>query len=241
MIHGPVQAVDSSHFDWQPWEALLQKYVTPGAYDGIASNLVDYQALSREKSFFGIAKALKKYDPSSLRGDEKEAFYINAYNYFAARLIVTHWPVDSIRDIGNLFWPVWYHDAGNINGHDISLNEIEHEILIPMGDPRIHFAIVCASMSCPNLRREAYDGGRLNEQLAQQISELVNNPDKGVHISDGVLTVSALFDWFQEDFDAQGGVVKFLRQYRELPDTINAVEYMPYNWHVNAISKSDRK
>ena len=233
----PIHA-EGRQFDWSGWDRILHSYVATGTNQGITSNLVNYQALSTNRDFYKIARALQQYNPASLSGNEKKAFYINAYNYFAVYLVVSHWPVNSIRDIGNLFWPVWYRDAGKINGQNISLNEIENDILRPMHDPRIHFAIVCASMSCPNLRKEAYDSQRLNEQLADQITELMASQDKGVRISDGQVKISSLFEWYEGDFDDQGGVIGFLRQYSQIPPEITRVEYLPYNWHVNAQTHS---
>ena len=229
----PVRA-DSAQFDWHDWDVLLHQYVVTGKRQGITSNLVDYEALAADKKFYAIARALQHYDPSTLNADELEAFYINAYNYFAVYLVVSHWPVNSIRDIGNLFWPVWYRNVGQINGQDISLNEIENDILRPMHDPRIHFAIVCASMSCPNLRKEAYDSARLDGQLKDQIDELLANDEKGVKIAGDQVTVSSLFEWYESDFNEQGGVIAFLQQYVRLPANVSRLEYLPYNWHVNA-------
>ena len=93
-------------------------------------------------------------------------------------------------------------------------------------------------MSCPNLRKEAYDSQRLNEQLADQITELMASQDKGVRISDGQVKISSLFEWYEGDFDDQGGVIGFLRQYSQIPPEITRVEYLPYNWHVNAQTHS---
>ena len=107
--------------------------------------------VSRKK----LVASLAASDPSALRGrDEQLAFWSNAYNILAMDLVVEHAPEQSIKDIGSLFFPVWKKPAGKIGGKTYSLDEIEHGIVRPLGDPRAHVAVICASLSCPPLRRE---------------------------------------------------------------------------------------
>lgn len=227
-------SVQAESFDWKLWNHMLRQYMHTETVASIQAELIDYRALKQDPDFYRIASALKSYDPSGLDNNDRKAFYINSYNYFAAKLVVEHWPVQSIQDIGIFFWPVWKRTAGYINGQKITLKQIEHTILRPMGDPRIHFAINCASLSCPDLRNEAYEAQRLDAQLDEQSKRFVHNLGKGVQSHGGKLRVSAIFDWYEEDFTAIGGVVAFIRQYRELPSPITNIEYMPYNWHLNA-------
>ena len=236
----PLQA-QSEPFDWKSWDHILKQYIHSGTADGIQAELIDYRALKRDPDFYRIADALRSYDPANLKDKEKMAFYINSYNFFAAKLVVENWPINSIQDIGIFFWPVWRRTAGNINGHKVTLNQIEHEILRPMGDPRIHFAINCASLSCPDLRNEAYDARQLDSQLDEQSKRFMDNPGKGVHSNGSTIRISAIFDWYEEDFATTGGVVSFIRQYRKLPSPITNIEYMPYNWHLNATNTSIKR
>ena len=236
----PLQA-QSEPFDWKSWDHILKHYIHSGTADRIQAELIDYRALKRDPDFYRLADALKSYDPASLNDKEKMAFYINSYNYFAVKLVVENWPVNSIQDIGIFFWPVWRHTAGYINGHKVTLNQIEHEILRPMGDPRIHFAINCASLSCPDLRNEAYNGRQLDSQLDEQCKRFMDNPSKGVQINGSTIRISSIFDWYEEDFATTGGAASFIRQYRKLPSPITNMEYMPYNWRLNATVTSIKR
>jgi len=150
-------------------------------------------------------------------------------------MVADHWPVESIKDIGHLFSPVWDKPAGSLAGKTVTLAEIEHHILRPMGDARIHLAIVCASVSCPDLRREPYRTEKLSMQLDDQAMRFLNNPGKGLRIEDGIIRGSKIFDWFEEDFAKKGGVVAFIRHYRpdlkEMPIKSN----LAYDWSVNAM------
>ena len=230
----PLQ-LQAKPFDWSLWNHILQHYLHSGTVDGINTMLIDYRSLKQDPDFYRIATMLKSYDPTSLDHKNKEAFYINSYNYFAVKLVIENWPVQSIQDIGIFFWPVWRHTAGYINGRKVTLNQIEHEILRPMGDPRIHFAINCASLSCPDLRNEAYDARQLDTQLDDQSRRFMNNPGKGAQSHDSKIWISAIFDWFEEDFvKANGSVRDFITQYSEISDDIKLARGgLPYNWSVN--------
>ena len=111
---------------------------------------VDYEALRNSADWEELVYSLKRSRPDQLTTREEQlAFWINAYNILAIDLVRRNYPVDSIRDIGSFFVPVWDREAGQIGDRSYTLGEIEHEILRPLGDPRIHAAIVCASTSCP--------------------------------------------------------------------------------------------
>jgi hypothetical protein len=149
-------ANSSASFDWSDYSALLKQNVQPGETSGIRTNLVNYTVIASDPKFSSLIERLASFNPSSLKGAEKLAFYINTYNLFAIKLIADHKPKHSIRDIGTWFSPVWQKPAAMLNTKTISLDTIEHKILRHMNEPRIHFAIVCASLSCPDLRTEAY-------------------------------------------------------------------------------------
>lgn len=221
-------------FDWNGFDGLLKAHIKSGSQQGIEANLVDYSALISNQNFNSIAKDLNQYSPNSLKGSEKLAFYINAYNYFALKMVVDNWPVSGIKDIGNLFRPVWKKPAGRINGKTVTLEQIEHAILQTLGEPRIHFAIVCASMSCPDLRSEAYIASRLDQQLDDQTRVFLANKTKGAKIMDGQLYLSEIFNWFEEDFQASGGVYKFIGHYLPELNRFDDFETIDYNWKLNA-------
>ena len=116
-------------------------------------------------------------------------------------------------------------------GMDYTLDYIEHKILRPMGDARVHFAINCASVSCPDLRTESYRSGKLGSQLNEQTILTFDNPNKGLHTENGTLYVSRVFDWFAADFN-DGDVKGWLRPY--VPADENApLRYLDYDWSLN--------
>ncbi|MFQ5487201.1 MAG: DUF547 domain-containing protein [Gammaproteobacteria bacterium] len=222
--------------DWQAYAQVLQRHVRPVVLDGIALNGVDYAALRKDPLYAKVRAGLAHFDPAHLAGhEERLAFYINAYNILAIKVVTDNWPLDSIKDVGGLFTPVWKQTAGVIGGRRFTLDEIEHEVLRPMGDPRIHMAIVCASVSCPDLRTEPYRGARLQQQLDQQAADFLTNPGKGLRITESGIRVSKIFDWFKEDFaKAYGGVRPFLNRYRAgLPAKLALAADLPYNWSLN--------
>ena len=146
--------------DWSTYDELLQQHVTPQSIDGLDYHGVDYEGLANDPRFGKLIEQLENFPLTALETREETlAYYINAYNIYALKMIVDHFPVGSIRDIGNIFRTVWKRDIGMLGGARVSLDEIEHERLRPLGDPRIHFAIVCASLSCPDLRTSAYRAG----------------------------------------------------------------------------------
>jgi Protein of unknown function, DUF547 len=221
---------------WDDYEELLNNYVKPTQINGITLNGVDYQQLRHDPALSRALKNLAAYDLKQLTSREESlAFYINAYNLLAISMVAENWPLTSIRDIGSLFWPVWKREAGVIAGKEVTLDEIEHEILRPMGEARIHFAIVCASLSCPDLRREVYRASQLNQQLDDQVKIFLAHSGKGVVEENKGLRVSRIFYWFAEDFSSQGGVSGFIARYREDMAELPVTDYLPYDWQVNKL------
>jgi hypothetical protein len=152
-------------------------------------------------------------------------------------------PVASIRDAGSLLRPVWKRPAGRVGGRTVTLDEIEHGILRPLGDPRIHTAIVCASTSCPSLARRAYRGEQVEAQLDAAARAFVANREKGVRVDGRVVRLSSIFDWFGGDFATSGGVLGFVRRYAgaDLLAQLDAlgpeprIEFLDYDWSLNGI------
>lgn len=223
-------------FDWSDLSSLLAKNIVTAEKSGITTSLVDYQNISKEPKFIAILEQLADYDPSKLKGKEKLAFYINAYNLLAIKLVIDHHPKKSIRDIGTWFSPVWQKPAGVLNGKTISLDTIEHKILRKLGEPRIHFAIVCSSLSCPDLRAEAYNADRLDEQLDQQTRKFLSNKNKGMKIEKEKVYISKIFDWFIEDFSpnkSEQGVLSFIAKYNIEAGRFSEYRTLDYNWQLN--------
>jgi hypothetical protein len=210
---------------------------------------VDYRALRGSDEWQAVVASLAASDPKRLASrSERLAFWINAYNVLAIDLVVRNLPLESIRDIGNLLRPVWKREAGRIDGRPVTLDEIEHEILRPMGEPRIHAAIVCASVSCPSLARAPYRADRLDAQLDASLARWLGDPRKGSRLdpASGVLRVSRIFKWFAEDFDGAGGVLAYLTPH--LPEATRRwlaanrgeaeLAYFDYDWSLNSLGDS---
>ena len=200
--------------DWTGYAEVLQQ-VKPGVKHKTPLALVNYTQLKQSGQLDAVYQQIKQFPVESLSSrEEKLAFYINTYNILALKMVVDHWPVESIKDVGSLFRPIWGKTAGIIGGKEVSLDDIENNIIRPMGEPRIHLAIVCASVSCPDLLADPYMADKLNTQLDNQARIFLNNDKKGLRISKKTIHISKVFDWFEQDFDKAGGVKTFIRNYR---------------------------
>ncbi len=221
--------------NWTSYQFVLN-HVKPGIKNEVSLMQVDYQTIKTDGSLDKAYQALSSFNLERLSNrQEKLSFYINAYNILALKKVVDHWPTKSIKDSGSFFSPVWDKPAGSLGGETVSLGQVEHKILRPMGEPRIHLAIVCASVSCPDLRGEPYTAAKLNQQLDDQARQFLNNQGKGLKIEENVIHISKIFDWFEQDFENQGGVRAFIKRYREeLPQT-KIKANISYDWATNGI------
>jgi hypothetical protein len=229
-------------FDFSGWDALVKKHVGPTTIAGIRLAGVDYPAIKKDPAYSKLIADLKSFSPATLKTpEEKMTFWINVYNIMAVKMVVDHYPVDSIKEAGSFFKSVWKKKVGVVGGKDVTLNKVEHEILRKMGDPRIHVAIVCASVSCPDLRNEAYTADRLDSQLDDQLKRFLENKGKGLQVNhkNGRILLSKIFDWFEEDFEPKGGVQAFLSRYAPEKDRAFLkkenldISYLDYNWDLN--------
>ena len=190
--------------DHAPWGKFLKTYVKPGR-DG--ANRVAYGTVNEadKKNLHDYLASLRKVNVANLSRNEQLAYWINLYNALAVRLVVHFYPVDSIQDInltGGLFGGAGPWDKGliRINGEMISLNDIEHRILRPIWrDPRLHYAVNCASVGCPNLAVTPYTAATVNAMLNKAASDYVNSPRGVRHTSNGLI-LSKIYAWFSEDF-----------------------------------------
>ncbi len=221
--------------DHGQWSDLLQKHVSD---DG----KVDYQGFIKDSILLNNYLRLLSNHPPDRNAWSKEqqlAYWINAYNAFTVKLIVDHYPLESIRDLHpRPYIPtvrtVWHWKFFEIGGSPASLDQIEHEILREeFEEPRIHFAINCASISCPPLRNEAYMPEKLEKQLDDQAVTFLNHP-KWNKTTARPVELSRIFKWFQGDFTRQGGLIHFINPYlsTKIPET-GKITYMEYNWGLN--------
>jgi len=212
---------------------LLQKYVKDG--------VVDYHGFDKEESRLDeYLKLLEKTDPKALIRNERFAFYINAYNVWTLKLILTDYPgVGSIKELGTLFRSPWKKKICRIDGDIISLDDIEHRILRPtFKDPRFHFAINCASKGCPPLISEPYTGSDLDRRLDISVRAFINDP-KYNYLRNETLYVSSIFKWFSEDFG--NDILSFIYKYAStgLKSELDTkagrikVDYLEYDWSLN--------
>lgn len=220
--------------DHAAWTQLLQRHVD-------SNGNVDYKGFIRDKKYLETYLEVLSSNPpaSHWSAAEKMAFWINAYNAFTVKLIVNHYPVESIKDLNPMIAiptinTVWQEEFFSIGGKKMSLDEIEHSILRKQfSEPRIHFAINCASVSCPPLRREAYTGKKLNDQLREQAEEFINDPKHNA-IKPEAVEVSQLFNWFAGDFTRKGTLIDFLNTYSKIRIKSNApVRFRDYDWRLN--------
>ncbi len=229
-------------FDFSGWDQLLKKNVIPKVISGVKLNAVNYKNIKNDSVYKKLIEDLKNYDPADLKTkNDRLAFWINVYNVMAVKMVLDNYPVKSIKDAGSLFKSVWKKEVGVVGGKVTTLNDIEHEILRKMGEPRIHVAIVCASVSCPDLRPEAYVADKLDAQLDDQLTKFLANSGKGLKIDSGdnKLYLSSIFKWFEEDFESKGGVVPYLTKYVDSRYTTTLKsgklksKYLDYDWGLN--------
>jgi len=218
----------------QTYNALLHDYVHAGNKASIKANLVNYDAWAKDPRHEQARKALAEVDVSTLDPQALKVFWINAYNLLTIDLIVNNSGVKSIKDLGTLLQSPWKAHSWSIAGKAYTLDEIEHGILRKMHDPRIHMAIVCASLSCPDLRNEAYQGKTLDSQLNDQAQKFLSNPTKGLSGNSAGLTLSPIFKWFAEDFGGEKGVLIFIKKYKfDVSESTVINDYFDYDWNLN--------
>ena len=232
---GPALPGQASTVDHEIWAGLLGKYITPGG--------VDYTGFKTDENRLDqYLKVLENTDPEKLPRNEQYAYYINAYNAWTIKLILSGYPgVKSIKDFGTIFKSPWEKKWVRINGKVITLDDVEHNILRPrFKDPRVHFAINCSAVSCPPLRPEPYLGHTLDQQLDDSTRAFVNAANS-YRLEGNTLYVSRIFKWFSEDFNEDA--LEFYLQYAEgdlkkkltgQKDTIR-VKYLHYDWSLNDV------
>ncbi len=224
------QPVDHSTLD-----ALLKKHV-------FSDGTVEYKTFLQDRSQlqeYLVILGENPPDATNWGKEEQLSYWINAYNAFTIELILRHYPLQSIKEIGgsiqvpfiNTPWDIPFIEIG---GEKMDLNKIEHGILRKDYDePRIHFAINCASLSCPRLRPEAYTPDKLERQLHEQAVEFINDSERN-EIGRTEIRISKIFRWFGGDFTKEGSLIDYLNKYSRvkiLPDA--DVEYLEYNWQLN--------
>jgi len=218
--------------DWSRWDAILHENVIDGR--------VDYGGMASDPGFAATVADIANANLEGRDRDSLLAFSINAYNVLAVKGILDgHSPASAF---GKLRF--FYRDKYTVAGEPLSLHALENEHIRTLGEPRIHFAIVCASASCPPLRSEAYLPQKLDEQLDDNARRFLNDSAKNDYdLDSGVARVSKIFKWFAEDFEAAAGSVqRYIAPFVDdeevaaaLRDDRFKLRYLDYDWSLNGV------
>ncbi|MDO9286623.1 MAG: DUF547 domain-containing protein [Aquabacterium sp.] len=255
---GPALAQPAFDHGHAAWTALLKKHVQP--LRGGQASQVRYAGFASDrallKAYLDSLSAVSEAAFNGFSKPQQMAFLINAYNAFTVELILTRWPkLASIKDLGSFLQSPWKPKWVPLLGGKRSLDDIEHEMLRQRGrydDPRVHFAVNCASIGCPALREEAFSADRLDTQLDEQALRFMSDRSRNRYdAARGKLEVSKIFDWFGEDFrlghrgisSLNGFFARYADQLADAPADralIRAqkaeVTYLDYDWKLNGIA-----
>lgn len=225
---------DARPISHERWTHLLQKHVTEAGW-------VDYRGFQKDSvALQAYLDLLRNHHPNEQHWTEEErlAYWINAYNAFTVELVAKHYPVESIKDIKrglpfiNTVWDIKFIE---IEGETYDLNNIEHGIIRPKFDePRIHFAVNCASRSCPKLMNEAYTAEKLDQQLDRAAREFFREDLRNKFHSPDRASISKLFKWYTGDFTENMSLIEYLNQYAPIQLNEDAeIDYLEYDWTIN--------
>ena len=227
--------------DHGAWSAILGKYVVKSP-DGI--NRVAYArvAPADKQALKSYIRGLQGVKVTSLKSDEQRAFWANLYNAVTIDVVLSHYPVKSIKDIslGGSFFASgpWKKPLVTVEGRQLSLDNIEHDILRKIWrDPRVHYSVNCASMGCPNLMPVAFTGATLDAMLTQGARDYINHP-RGVSVSGTQVRLSNIYSWFSEDFGNQAQLLQHLKAYaspalKAQLDRVQTIAGYDYDWSLN--------
>ena len=254
--------------DYDAWDRALARHVHVPAQPNntLFTNRVDYFGMAKSADFHSFVASLESVNVSAMSRNETLALFMNSYNALAMKMVIDHackrsifgtcqGPISSITDIGikihGAASSVWLKTAGKIGGKEYSLQAIEDYLRAPKPwaeDPRLHACIVCASNSCPNVRREAFRPAILDDQMTSSFTSFVNNTHKGVSIdrAAGTVTLSSIFKWYAADFTktAAGSVLGFAAAFATNADdaawlkahaTSATLAYFTYDWSANGV------
>ena len=237
------KAVDHSR-----WQSFLDSYLKYSSDSSM--HLVDYGRVKKsdKDNLKQYLNSLAVIDPRMLSRDEQLAYWINLYNALTVDLILQYYPVKSITKLGKGWFRMgpWKDTMIRINGQDISLHDIEHRILRPIWkNPKIHYALNCASIGCPDLAPKVYQAGRINDQLIRA-GDVFINQKKGLNIVSGRVVLSRIFEWYEDDFGGEKGVRAELIEHANAPMKVRIEQYKGrlsyhYNWQLNEHKTPSKK
>ncbi len=247
------ETVEPSAFDHGRWNRLMATHVLP--INGGQATALDYQGMKADrqdlKQYLNALSSVSETQFNQWSQQDQLAFLINAYNAWTVELILTTWPdLTSIKDLGGLFSSPWSKEFVSLLGKTRTLDDIEHGLIrgsSRYNDPRIHFAVNCASIGCPALRTEAYHGSRLDQQLDEQTTLFLSDRNRN-HVENATIKLSVIFKWYREDFEKgwQGfnRLEDFLLIHADELGLSNAmakklktgdadIEFLDYDWRLN--------
>lgn len=237
--HEPASPITVDH---RVWDRLLGTYVMPGA-DGV--NRFAYGRVTQgDRAAIGsFIDTLAATPLSRLRRDEQIALWVNLYNALTVKVVLDHYPVDSIKDIdispGIFADGPWAKKLVEVEGEPVSLDDIEHRILRPIWkDPRIHYVVNCGAVGCPHLRTRAFTADNWDEAFTQAAAEFINHP-RGVTVKGDSLVVSSIYDWYGVDFgDTDAAIIDHLKAFaepalREKLQRFTRIDDDQYDWALN--------
>lgn len=211
------------------FDLLLQKHVT-------SAGKVNYKGFKAEvDKLDDYLNTIKENKPSSEWTSKAiKAYWINAYNAFTIKLMLNHYPLKSITDLKFSGKSAWDYSWIKIGGETLSLNDIEHKKLrAKYKDPRIHFAVNCASYSCPILANKAYTEENASSLMSKQASRFINDSTRN-KVSATEVKISEIFKWYADDFKTKGSIIDYLNKYSKIKINANAtISYLSYNWKIN--------
>lgn len=227
-LSAQAERFDHSH---QEFDELLRDVVVINGHQ----SRVQYAEVTAQRQklegYLANLSGVSRVQFDGFDADQQLAFLINTYNAYQLKQVIDHYPIKSIKDVGSFFSSPWSKEFFTLFGEPASLDLVEHGLIRTLfQEPRIHFAVNCASISCPPLLAEAFVGERLNTQLESATFNFLQ--DSAANRLEGdTLYLSKIFDWYSEDF--QDGVVKFVARYR--PEWANAddLDYTDYDWNLN--------
>lgn len=229
----PTNALTTSDFSHDLFDQTLRAHVNDG--------VVQYPQYASDARFTQYLEQLNRLDPTMLPSKkDRLAFWINAYNAFAVKGILDGYSPTTWTDKYTYFVNRDYM----VGGSEINLYAVERDILIPLREPRIHFAIVCASQSCPKLQSWAYTADDLENQLTQSAKQFINDPSRNRFDSERKIAyLSMIFDWFEEDFtNHSGSLLKYVAQFvtdealaEDLRQTPYTIKFLEYDWGLNGV------
>lgn len=228
-------------FDHQ--HRLWQQVLSANVQVNGAASRVDYRAIkSHPEQLAQYLASLSEVTQAQFQHwstAQQLAFLINAYNAFTVNIVVEHYPIDSIKDIGNFFRSTWKIDFIPLFAERVNLDHIEHELIRgnpKFNEPRIHFALVCASIGCPKLQDQAFTGANLEELLEKGAQEFLLDPSRNRYNAKARrLELSSIFKWYGEDFEKHSGSVQaFVAKYMRLTLPVDTdITFLPYDWKLN--------